>query len=113
MNGFRVGYLRKLFPDAKFIHIRRNPVKTCKSQILMQKAYLKTFYMDEWKWRKANMYPKYPKDHETYKENWAYLTHGHYPADYFGQMWFVISLTKQSRVIYIYIFTKYNLIFHT
>jgi len=29
LNGFRIGYLKKLFPDAKFVHIARNPVKTC------------------------------------------------------------------------------------
>lgn len=47
MNGFRVRYLYKMFPNAKFIHISRNPIKTTYSQYLMAQSNLRCLYMDE------------------------------------------------------------------
>jgi len=89
LNGFRVGYLKKIFPDAKFIHIARNPIKTCKSQRILQEGNLRGYYMNEENFRKNNMYPPIPKSHyDAPRESWIYLFHGQYPNDLYFQLWF-------------------------
>eukprot|EP01084_Bolivina_argentea_P249905 418511_1 len=44
LNGYRIGFIYKLFPDAKFIHIARNPLKTTLSQIRMADSNLRCFF---------------------------------------------------------------------
>jgi hypothetical protein len=89
LNSYRIGYLRKLFPDAKFIWMRRNPLKGCKSQMLMADAWLRTTYIDEDDWRRADCKPEVDKERmRTDKHYWAYLSHGQDTATLTGNLWF-------------------------
>jgi len=89
LNGFRIGYLYKLFPDAKFVHIARNPIKTCKSQILMEESNVRGFYINAKEFRQNDMNPPRPKSHyDAPRESWVYLFHGQIPNDFFFQMWY-------------------------
>eukprot|EP01084_Bolivina_argentea_P014483 27073_1 len=56
LNGYRINYLYKLFPDAQFIHIARNPLKTTLSQIRMAQTSLRCFFLNENECRINNNY---------------------------------------------------------
>mmetsp|Transcript_48940 Transcript_48940/g.60156 ORF Transcript_48940/g.60156 Transcript_48940/m.60156 type:complete len:508 (-) Transcript_48940:92-1615(-) len=83
MNGFRVRYLYKLFPNAKFIHISRNPLKTAFSQYVMSKTNLRVLFLDEKECRTNNNKP--PK--KSGKNTWNYLTKNNYWNEYAGTLW--------------------------
>ena len=61
LNGYRVGFLYKLFPDAKFIHIARNPLKTTLSQIRLAESNLRCFFLEDHECRVNDNKPP-PKD---------------------------------------------------
>ena len=106
LNGFRLGYLQKVFPDAKFVHIARNPLKTCKSQLFMQESNCRAYWVDPQTWRKQNMKPKFAKIHlNNRKDSTGYITHNQYPNDVYGNLWYprvfprTIPGTARSRLI--------------
>lgn len=86
LNGYRVGFLYKLFPDAKFIHIARNPLKTTLSQIRMAESNLRCFFMEEYEMRKKDLHP--PPKPDGNKNSWNYLMNNKYPNDECGTLWF-------------------------
>lgn len=90
LNGFRIGFIKKMFPDVKFIFITRDPVRTTESQILMQDSTLRSFYANEKEFRINNMKPPVPTQKEIkekyHNKHWAFLTHGHYPNEHSGEL---------------------------
>lgn len=85
LNGYRIGYLHRLFPDAKWIHIARNPLKTTLSQIRMAQSNLRCFFMDEMDCREHDLRPP-PKENTT--KCWNKVFNGKYPNDILGTLWF-------------------------
>ncbi|ETO17465.1 hypothetical protein RFI_19855 [Reticulomyxa filosa] len=93
MNGFRIGYLHQLFPDAKFVHLSRNPLKTCESQIQLEDCAGRCWYFDPQEFRKHAFAPKpLSKEvidrHEQPPKHWSWLLHGNYPNQFLGFHWF-------------------------
>jgi hypothetical protein len=90
LNGFRIGYLKKLFPDSKFIFISRDPIRTLESQLLMHNNCLKSCYVNEEEFRINNMKPKIPSKQELINKynnkHWAYLCGNVYPNDHTGEL---------------------------
>eukprot|EP00484_Ammonia_sp_Unknown_P019446 CAMPEP_0197041680 /NCGR_PEP_ID=MMETSP1384-20130603/18206_1 /TAXON_ID=29189 /ORGANISM="Ammonia sp." /LENGTH=456 /DNA_ID=CAMNT_0042472655 /DNA_START=95 /DNA_END=1465 /DNA_ORIENTATION=- len=87
MNGFRIGFIKKMFPDAKFIFISRNPAKTLKSQMEMERVYCRAHFIeDPQRFRKESMRPRPP--YYNNRKSWYYLFHTQYPNDCYGhQLW--------------------------
>ena len=89
MNGFRIGYLYKMFPDAKFVHIARNPIKTCKSQLLLQESNCRAYWVEPQKIRKQSMKFHFAKHHlKNPKDSTGYVTHNQVPNDTVGNLWY-------------------------
>lgn len=89
LNGFRIGYLYKMFPDAKFVFIARNPIKTCKSQLLMQGSNCRAFFVEPQTIRKQSMKFNFAKNHlDNPKDSTGYLTFNQVPNDTFGNLWY-------------------------
>lgn len=84
LNGFRIRYIYKLFPDAKFIHISRNPIKTTLSQLRMAESNLRCFFLKELPSRKANTRPLPEKS----TNSWNYILNNQYPNDIMPAQWF-------------------------
>lgn len=84
INGFRIGYIKKIFPDAKFIHIARNPAKTTKSQIIMEEIYCKAHYLNIDNFRKSSMKPHPP--YYNNEKSWYHLYNTIYPNDMYGHL---------------------------
>lgn len=85
MNGFRIGFIKKMFPDAQFIFISRNPAKTLKSQLIMEKVYCRAHFIDDvQQFRKENMKPHPPYYNRT--DSWYHLFHSIYPNDMYGHL---------------------------
>ena len=85
LNGYRIGFLYKLFPDCKFIHIARNPLKTTLSQIRMAQSNLRCFFMKEKECRINNNRPPPKKNN---KNSWNYVFNNKYPNQECGTLWF-------------------------
>jgi len=90
LNGFRVGFLRKMFPDAKFVLISRDPVSTCKSQLSLHESICRALYIDNEveQFRKLDMKPTVKAEDVATPGTWPYLMHGHNPNEAIGQPWF-------------------------
>ena len=85
MNGFRIGFLLKMFPDAKFVFISRNPTKTLRSQLDMERFYCKAHFIESvQEFRRQNMRPRPPYYNRT--NSWNHLFHGQYPNDMYGHL---------------------------
>ena len=88
MNGFRIAWLLKLFPDCKFIHISRNPLKVTQSQHIMEDTYCKVSYINKMKFRMNNMdYKVNIPDYNT-KFSWYHMYTKQLPNNALGQLWF-------------------------
>jgi len=90
MNGFRVGYLYQMFPDAKFIHLSRNPIKTCESQLELEDCLCRCWYIDPKEFRENALYPKpLPKikPGEEPPKHWSWLLHQNSPSKFAGFHW--------------------------
>jgi len=87
MHGFRIGFIRKMFPDAQFVFIARNPAKVLRSQLEFERCYCKAHFIeDAQQWRRDNMRP--PPPYYNTRRSWYYLFHGQLPNDMYGhQLW--------------------------
>ena len=79
------GFIKRIFPDAKFVFISRNPYKTLKSQLEFERAYCKAHYIEDPQFfRKNDMNPHPP--YYNNEESWYHLFHTQLPNDMYGHL---------------------------
>ena len=79
VNIGRVDHLLRLFPDAKFIHIVRNPYNLYPSLLHLYREWLRVYQLDDYDWSEIESFvtDAYPRVMQKYLADRALIPAGH------------------------------------